>query len=427
MSRMSGGIAIFPSAEVFHRNHDVEHEYRQDSNFYYLTGFEEPDSVCVLAPGHRRHEYVLFVRNRDREKEVWNGYRAGVEGAIQQHGAEMAYTNDQLDEMLTEMLQNAPALYYSLNVNPEMDHRIFRILETVRSKYRIGIHPPSHIIDPREILSEMRLIKTEADIQVLNQAVQISARAHIAAMKMAAPGKHEYEIQAVLEYVFRTGGSMRNGYQCIVGSGPNACILHYRENTRRMAAGELLLVDAGAEYGYFTGDITRTYPISGRFSPEQKAIYELVLDVQKRAIEKARPGNSIMSIHQFTLRALTEGILTLGLLSGSVDENIENEAYQKYYMHRTSHWLGMDVHDAGRYKTGEVWVPLEPGMVLTVEPGLYIAPDDEHTAFRGIGVRIEDDVLVTPEGPRVLSRNCPKEVADLEALVGTMATFEPFA
>ena len=426
MSRMTGGIAVFSSAPVRHRNHDVEYEYRQDSDFYYLTGFEEPDSFCVLAPGHRRHEYVLFVRPRDREKETWNGYRAGVEGAIQNFGAEMAYTNDQLEEMLTEMLQNAPALYYSLNKHPETDQRIFRILEAVRAKYRIGIHPPSQIIDPRDTLSEMRLLKNEADLDLLRRAVEISAEAHVAAMKAAAPHKHEYEIQAVLEYVFRTGGARRNGYQCIVGSGPNACILHYRENTRRMEDGDLLLVDAGAEYGYYTGDITRTYPVNGKFSPEQKAVYEVVLDVQKRAILQARAGNTITAVHEFTLRALTEGMLSLDLLTGGLEENLEKENYQKYYMHRTSHWLGMDVHDAGRYKSADGWRVLEPGMVLTIEPGLYISPQDEHTRFAGIGVRIEDDVLVTAAGPQVLSAACPKEAAQLEEIVGSRRSDKPF-
>lgn len=419
MSRMNGGVAVFASAPVRMRNHDVEYEYRQDSDFYYLTGFEEPESVCVLAPGHRRHEYVLFVRPRDREKETWNGYRAGVEGAIQRYGAEMAYTNDQVEEILTEMLQNAPALHYSLNKYPESDQRIFRILETVRAKYRIGIHPPSQIIDPRDTLAEMRLIKNEADLQILGRAVEISTQAHVAAMSMAAPSRYEYEIQAVLEYVFRASGSMRNGYQCIVGSGPNSCILHYRENNRQMENGDLLLVDAGAEFAYYTGDITRTYPVNGRFTAEQKAVYDVVLDVQKRAIAMVRPGNTIMGIHEFTVRALTEGMISLGLLRGGVDENIENENYQKYYMHRTSHWLGMDVHDAGRYKSGDAWQALEPGMVLTIEPGFYISPDDEREPFRSIGIRIEDDVLVTAEGSRVLSAACPKEIADLEAITGS--------
>lgn len=427
MQRMApGSIGVLPAAPVRRRNHDVEYDYRQDSDFYFLTGFEEPEAFCVLAPGHRRHEYVLFVRPRDREKEIWNGYRAGVEGAIQQYGAEMAYTNDQLEDILTEMLQNATALYYSVNRHPEIDHRVFQILEVVRAKFRLGIHPPSQIIDLRDMLAEMRLVKTEADLDALSHAVEISAQAHKTAMSRSAAGMHEYEIQAVLEYVFRSHGSMRNGYQCIVGSGPNACILHYRENQRLMKDGDLLLVDAGAEYEYFTGDITRTYPVNGRFSAEQKAVYKTVLDVQKRAVQLVRPGNSIMGIHEFTVRALTEGLIDLGLLTGGPDENIENENYTKYYMHRTSHWLGMDVHDAGRYKKGDVWLPLEPGMVLTVEPGLYIAPDDAHERFRGIGVRIEDDVLVTAGEPRVLSAGCPKEVEELEAIVGSRTAEKVF-
>jgi Xaa-Pro aminopeptidase len=421
LQRMQPGVAVFASAPVRQRNHDVEHEYRQDSDFFYLTGFDEPESWCVLSPGHRRHEYVLFVRPRDREKEIWNGYRAGVEGAIQQYGAEMAYTNDQLEEILTEMLQDAPALYFSLQKYPETDGRILAIVEQVRKKHKLGIYPPSQIIDPREMLSEMRLVKKEGDLECLTRAVEISAKAHTAAMKWTAPGKHEYQIQAVLEYVFREAGSMRNGYQCIVGSGPNACILHYRENTRQMQDGDLLLVDAGAEFGYYTGDITRTYPVNGRFTPEQKAVYEAVLSVQKLAIDRARAGNTIMSVHEFTVRKITEAMVDLGILSGSVDQLIENKDYEKYYMHRTGHWLGMDVHDAGRMKRNGSWRALEPGMVMTVEPGLYIPPDDEHERFRGIGVRIEDDVLITADGPRVLSSACPKEVSELESIVGSRA------
>lgn len=418
MEKMNGGVAVFGASPVRLRNGDVDFEYRQDSDFFYLTGFEEPEAVCVLAPGHSKYEYALFVRPRDKEREIWNGYRSGVEGAMQDFHAEIAYTTDSLEESLGEFLYNAPALYYSLNRYPEWDHRILQVIDKVKGLHRQGIYPPGAIIDPSAILSDMRLYKKADELEVLQHAVEISAQAHLAAMKATKPMKYEYEVQAVVEYAFRSKGSMRNGYPSIVGSGPNSCILHYINNTRQMQTGDLLLIDAGAEFDYYTGDITRTFPVSGRFTPQQKAVYELVLDAQQKAIAAVKPGNTIMQVHEMTVRNLTEGMISLGLLTGSVDENIQEEHYKKYYMHRTSHWLGIDVHDAGRYKTHDSWRVLEPGMVLTVEPGIYIAPDDEHEAFRSIGVRIEDDVLVTDDGHRVLSASCPKQVAELEALVG---------
>lgn len=418
MAKMKGGVAVFGSAPVRIRNGDVDFEYRQDSDFFYLTGFEEPEAVCVLAPGNPKYEYALFVRPRDKERETWNGYRAGVEGAMQDFHAEIAYTTDTLEENLPEFLYNASNLYYSLNRYPEWDHRLFTVIDKVKALHRQGIYPPTGIVDPTVILADMRLFKKPDELEVLQRAVEISAQAHINAMKMTRPMKYEYEVQAVVEYEFRSKGSMRNGYPSIVGSGPNSCILHYINNNRQMKEGDLLLIDAGAEFDYYTGDITRTFPVSGKFTPQQKDVYQLVLDVQEKGIADVRPGNNIMQVHEKTVRNLTEGMISLGLLTGSVDENIEEEHYKKYYMHRTSHWLGIDVHDAGRYKSQDSWRALEPGMVLTVEPGIYIAPDDEHEAFRSIGVRIEDDVLVTAEGPKVLSASCPKKVAELEAIVG---------
>lgn len=421
MEKMNGGVAIFGSTPVYIRNGDVDHEYRQDSDFYYLTGFEEPESICVLAPGNAKHEFLLFVRPRDREKEIWNGYRAGVEGAMQNFGAEMAYTIDRLEEMLPEILYNAPTLYFPLNKYPEWDKRILACVDKVKHLHRQGIYPPGAIVDPSLILAEMRLMKKPDELQILQHAVEISAQSHIAAMKATAPNKFEYEIQAILEYGFRSKGCLRNGYSSIVGSGPNSCILHYINNNRQMQAGDLLLIDAGAEFGYYTGDITRTFPVSGKFTPEQKAVYEVVLEAQLKGIDSSRRGNTFMQVHEMTVRNLTQGMVSLGLLTGSVDQNIEEEHYKKYFMHRTSHWLGIDVHDAGRYKHNGDWRALEPGMVLTIEPGIYIAPDDEHEAFRNIGVRIEDDVLITAEGPVVLSASCPKTVRELESVVGQNA------
>jgi Xaa-Pro aminopeptidase len=419
MTKMKGGVAIFPSAPVRNRNGDVDYDYRQDSDFFYLTGFEEPESFCVLLPGNAKYEYLLFVRNRDKEKEIWNGLRSGVEGAIEKFRADMAFTVDRLEEILPEFLQNAPVLYFPLHRYPEADQRVFGILDVVRQKHRAGIYPPSEIVDPGLILSDMRLIKKPEEMESFSRAVEISAKAHVEAMKAVAPGMYEYEIQAVIEYVFRSNGALRNGYSSIVGSGPNSCILHYTHNNRLMQDGDMLLVDAGAEFDYYSGDITRTYPVNGKFTPEQKAVYEAVLHAQMTAIAASRPGVSFMQVHEVALHTLIEGLIELRLLSGSVEENIENQKYQKYFMHRTGHWLGIDVHDVGKYKQENSWRILEPGMVMTVEPGLYVSGDDEHEAFRNIGVRIEDDVMITEGEPRILSASCPKRITELEEILGS--------
>jgi Xaa-Pro aminopeptidase len=419
MDRIGEGVAIFSAAPVRLRNGDVEYEYRQDSDFYYLTGFEEPESICVLSPTNQKHQFVLFVRPRDKEKEVWTGRRSGIEGAMQNYGAEMAFTQDRFEEVATELLQDVPSLYYSLNKDHEMDQRIFHILESVRQKQRLGIYGPSEIIDPWEILADMRFIKKAEELEALRKAAVISASGHVAAMASAKPGMHEYEIQAILEYVFRASGSMRNGYPSIVGSGPNTCILHYTNNNRLIQQGDLILIDAGAEFDYYTADITRTFPATGKFTPQQSDVYDVVLNAQRKAIEVACPGNTHLFIHQTAVRELTEGMISLGLLSGSAEENIEKETYKKYFMHKTGHWLGMDVHDAGKYRVSGNWQTLQPGVVMTVEPGIYISEDDEHEAFRNIGVRIEDDVLITEDGPVELTSDCPKKREDIESIVGT--------
>jgi Xaa-Pro aminopeptidase len=419
MSQMQDGVAVFFAAPVRKRNNDVDYDYRQDSDFYYLTGFEEPESVCVLAPSNPFQQYTLFVLPRDPEKETWTGIRSGVEGAIKNFGANRSYTTNELYDVLPQFLQNNQRLYYSINRNPDADKAIFKSIDQIRELHRAGIYPPNEIIDPFEILSEMRLMKTPEDLAILQKAIDLSVKGHLSAMKAAKPGKFEYEIQAVIEYVFRSGGSTRNGYPCIVGSGPSTCILHYTTNNRQMSDGDLLLIDAGAEFGYFTGDVTRTYPVNGRFSPEQKAIYEIVLEAQKTAIQMVRPGNTFMQVHEVATEILTSGLVSLGLLKGTSKENIEKEEYKKYFMHRTSHWLGMDVHDVGKYRKNGDWRVLQEGMVLTIEPGIYIGANDDAERFRNIGIRIEDDVLVTAEGPSVLSKACPKEIYDLENLIGT--------
>jgi Xaa-Pro aminopeptidase len=295
-------------------------------------------------------------------------------------------------------------------------------MEVVRQKARAGIYPPAEIVDASSIISEMRLVKKPDEMESFQKAVDITAHAHTEAMKGVAPGMYEYEIQAILEYNFRKHGSPRNGYPSICGSGPNSCILHYTENRRQMQNGDLLLVDAGTEFDYYSADITRTYPVNGKFTPQQRDVYEVVLHAQLTAIAAARAGVSFMQVHEISRDTLTEGMISLGLLSGSLGENLENQNYQKYFMHRTGHWLGLDVHDVGKYKKDDSWRVLQPGMVMTVEPGLYISGDDEHEAFRNIGIRIEDDVLITENGPRVLSAACPKRVADLETILGTKAS-----
>lgn len=422
MSRMDGGIALFFAAPVFIRNHDVEFEYRQDSNFYYLTGFEEPESICVLAPEHDDARFMLFVRARDKARETWTGHRAGAEGAMEVYGADKAWTVDQAEAMLKDLLGNTGKLYYSIGKYAEADARILALYRALSAMYRVGIHPPAEMVDPASILWDMRLFKQPADLKLLQQAIDISALGHRAAMEAAAPGKYEYQVQAAMEYTFRRNGSQRNGYPSIVGSGPNGTILHYIENNRQIRDGELVLIDAGAEYGYFSADITRTFPAGGKFTAEQKAVYSAVLSAQKKAIQMCRPGNTVMAVHDVALLALVESMVDLGLLQGNVQENIENKTYEKYYMHRTSHWLGMDVHDVGKYKNGDQWRKLEEGMVLTVEPGIYIGADDEHERFRNTGIRIEDDVLITRQGCEVLTAACPKEVGDLEELIGKKAS-----
>jgi len=433
MSRISGGIAIFSAAPTAIRNSDVEHEYRQDTDFYFLTGFEEPNAVAVLAPNHPEHKFVLFVQPKNRSQEVWTGWRAGDEGAMRDYGADAAYTMDKLDVELPKLAEKANRIYYRFGGNPAFDMRIVELMRRFqRQRQREGTGPTS-IIDPAELLHEMRLIKTARELELLRRAVDISCEGHIAAMQALKPGVYEYEIEAVIRYVFRKNGSPRSGYAPIVGSGANATVLHYTTNNCRIEDGDLLLIDAGAEFGYYTGDVTRTFPANGVFSDTQKQLYQLVLDAQLAAIDSIKPGASFQEPHDIAVRVLTEGMVGLGILEGDVEKLIEEgnkyqnkthgpdgpdepAGYKAFYMHRTSHWLGMDVHDAGPYKVADEWRRLAPGMVLTVEPGLYIPEDAEGGAarYRGIGVRIEDDVLVTEHGNEVLSSRAPKSIEDIE-------------
>ena len=419
MRRIAGGVAIFPGAPTAIRNSDVEHEYRQDSDFYYLTGFEEPNAVAVLVPDHPEHRFVLFVQPREREREVWTGWRAGEEGAKSDFGADAAFTIDKLDEELPKLIGKADRIYYRFGGDPRFDDRVVGLMRYFqRERQRNGIGPAA-VVDPADLLHELRLIKKGVDLELLRRAVDISCEAHLEAMRAVRPGMFEYEVEAVLRYVSRKNGSPRQGYAPIVASGANATVLHYTTNACRIEDGKLMLIDAGAEFGYFTGDVTRTFPANGRFTDAQKEIYQLVLDAQTEAIGLVRPGASFAEPHDRVVRVLTEGMIRLGLLEGEVEKLIEEGAYKKFYMHRTSHWLGMDVHDTGPYKVGDEWRRLEPGMVLTIEPGIYVAEDveDANPRYLGIGVRIEDDVLVTDGAPEVLSARVPKTIEDIERIM----------
>ncbi|HEX3558952.1 MAG TPA: Xaa-Pro aminopeptidase [Pyrinomonadaceae bacterium] len=421
MRRMEpNSVAILPAAREVTRSNDTEYRFRQDSDFYYLTGFPEPDAVAVVAPGREEARYTLFVRPRDKEKETWTGRRAGVEGAKEKFGADAAYAVEEFQEKLAELLDGARNLYYRLgNGNPELDQTVIRQLARMRALGRRGVRAPQAIVDPGAILHEMRLLKTVEEITLMQRAADIAAEAHREAMRAARPGVKEYEIEALIEYIFRRSGANAPAYNSIVGAGANATILHYVNNESELKDGDLLLIDAGAEYEGFASDITRTFPVGGRFSQAQRDIYELVLDCQERCIRVVAPGVTLEAMHERSVEILTEGMVRLGLLRGDVKKLIEEEAYKKFYMHRLGHYLGMDVHDVGLYYADANPRPVEAGVVMTVEPGLYIAEDAEDIPdeYRGIGVRIEDDVLVTADGFRVLTDKAPKQIEEIESLM----------
>jgi Xaa-Pro aminopeptidase len=400
------------------RNGDSHFPYRQSSDLLYLTGFAEPESALVLRPGAEQDRVVLFVRPRDRDREIWDGRRAGPEGAIRDFGAQAAYPIAELTDRLPGLLANHDDLYYSFGVLPEVDAQVARAIQRMRLYERRVGSPPGRIVDPRATLHEMRLRKSSEELELLARAARITGEAHVQAMKAALPGAWEYELQAVLEYTFRRRGATGPGYGTIVGAGRNATILHYIENDAQLREGDLVLIDAGAELQGHTADVTRTFPCGGRFTPEKRRLYEVVLRAQEEAIAMTRPGATIDGIHQRVCQLLTEGLVELGLLPGPAADRVADGAFKRYYMHRTSHWLGLDVHDVGTYFADGRSRPLEPGMVITIEPGLYVAEDDEKAPlpFRGVGVRIEDDVLVTADGHRVLTADIPKQVDDLERI-----------
>jgi len=412
-------IAILPAAAVAIRNRDVEHVYRQDSDFQYLSGFPEPEAVIALIPGREHGEYVLFCRERNPEREQWEGLRAGQEGAVRDFGADDAFPITDIDEILPGLIEGRERVYSAMGSNPEFDRRLMDWINVIRSKARLGAQPPNEFVALDHLLHDMRLYKSAAEVKMMRVAADISARAHVRAMQACRAGLQEYSLEAELDYEFRKGGAKMPAYGSIVAAGRNGCILHYQQNDAPLKDGDLVLIDAGCEIDCYASDITRTFPVSGRFSPEQKAIYELVLKAQAAAFAEIAPGKHWNHAHEATVQVITEGLVELGLLKGDVQGLIENEAYRAFYMHRAGHWLGMDVHDVGEYKVGGQWRVLEPGMALTVEPGIYIAADNQAVAkkWRGIGVRIEDDVVVTRQGCEILTSGVPRTVAEIEALM----------
>ncbi|GIU93224.1 MAG: Xaa-Pro aminopeptidase [Acidimicrobiia bacterium] len=458
----SEGIALVPAGSETVRNHDVHHEFRQDSDFFYLTGFEEPDAVAVLVPGHPDGDFHLFVRPRDPEAETWTGVRAGVEGAMSRYGADAAYPIDRLDQVLSRLMVGREVLYYRIG-DPRHDRRVASLIEKARSyRDRMGKPAPAAVRDLHDLLGRMRLRKSGSEIESLRAACELSAEGHREAMRFCRPGLYEYQVQAAMEYVWREGGSRRNGYPSIVASGPNTVILHYTDNDRQIEDGDLVLIDAGCEIDYYTADITRTFPASGKFTPPQRAVYEAVLEAQREAIRVARPGVGIREVHDRAVEVLCGAMVELGLLPLGVEESLAMHHYRAFFMHGTSHWLGVDVHDAGPYRVDGRPTCLEPGMVFTVEPGIYVPADRTEVEFRlleydldawlerrllegleaakakereeleraeklvhtipeelvGVGIRIEDDVLVTESGVEILTRTVPVEPDRVEALCG---------
>ncbi|MBL4795164.1 MAG: Xaa-Pro aminopeptidase [Pseudomonadales bacterium] len=412
-------IAILPAATEQMRNRDVDFPFRQDSDFHYLSGFNEPESVLVLIPGRKHGEVVMFCRERDREMETWHGYRSGPEGAIKDFGADDAFPISDIDDILPGLIEGRERLYYAMGCRPDFDAQVMDWVNGIRQQVRSGAHPPGEFVSLDHLLHDLRLIKSKAELKVMQEAGTASAEGHRRAMEKVKPGMMEYQLEAEYLHEFMRRGCRSTAYPSIVGGGENACILHYTENDKPLQDGDLVLVDAGGEYEYYAGDITRTFPVNGKFTEAQKDIYNVVLKSQLAAIAAVKLGNNWNQPHEVAVKVLTKGLVELGLLKGRVSTLIKEGAYRKYYMHRTGHWIGMDVHDVGDYKIDDQWRVLEPGMVLTVEPGLYIAPDCKSAPkkYRGIGVRIEDDVVVTKGEALVLTRAAPKTVADIERLM----------
>ena len=419
MRRMAPkSVAIIPGAREATRSNDTHYRFRQDSDFFYLTGFEEPEAIAVVKPSED-DKYTLFVRPRDPEREIWDGRRAGVEGAMSEFGAHAAFPISEFNAKLREILDDTDILYYRLGVNRELDDTIIRELTSMRGWNRKPIHPPQTIVDVASIVHEMRVMKSAEELEIMQTAADIAAEAHVEAMKAARPGMQEYQIEALIEQIFRKRGAAGPAYTSIVGAGPNATVLHYINNDGELRDGDLVLIDAGAEYKGYASDITRTFPINGRYTKAQREIYDLVLKAQMSCVEMVRPGVTHEQLKQHSIEVLTEGMVQLGLLKGEPEELIKQNKHEQFYMHGLGHMIGIDVHDVGRYYFDKESRPLEPGVVMTVEPGIYISTDtkDVPEKYLGIGVRIEDDVLCTNNGPRILTHKVPKQAEEIEALM----------
>ncbi|MFT4591155.1 MAG: Xaa-Pro aminopeptidase [Gammaproteobacteria bacterium] len=413
-----GSIAILPSANTRLRNRDVEYPFRQDSDFMYLTGFSEPDAIAVLVPGRPEGEYVLFCREKDPLRETWDGYRAGPEGAVAEYEADDAFPIADTDDILPGLIESCEGVYYTMGAHPEFDSRLIGWVTALRTYSGPGVQTPEEFVAIDHMLHDMRMYKSRAEISAMRKAAKVATAGHARAMRAAAPGMFEYELEAEIGYEFRRNG-LQHSYNPIVGSGANGCVLHYNDNDRQMEDGDLVLIDAGCEVDCYAADVTRTFPVNGKFSPPQREIYDVVLRAHEAAIEHIAPGLSWHEFHDAAVLEITRGLKDLGILKGRLADLIRKEAYSPFFMHRTGHWLGMDVHDVGDYRVADQWRMLESGMMLTVEPGIYISEQHSRVkkCYRGIGIRIEDDVLVTRDGCEVLTRALPVEAEAIEALM----------
>jgi Xaa-Pro aminopeptidase len=413
-----GSIMILPAAPEKSRNSDVSYHYRPDSDFFYLTGFAEPQAVAVVIPGRAQGDYVLFVRERDPARETWDGRRAGPEGATRDYGASDAFPIGDIDDILPGLMEQCTRVYYTMGQHAEFDQRVIGWINGLKAQARTGVRPPQEFVALDHLLHDMRLFKSRPELDAMRRSADIAVAAHRRAMRFTRPGRMEYEVMAELLHEFRRNNA-DTSYHPIVGGGANACILHYHENSAVLRDGDLLLIDAGCEHELYASDITRTFPVNGRFTPEQRAVYEVVLQAQHAAIAQARPGNHWNQPHAAAVKAITQGLLRLGILKGKLASLIRDGEYRRFFMHRTGHWLGMDVHDVGDYKLGEEWRVLETGMVLTIEPGIYIPAGSRSIAKRwwNIGIRIEDDVAITRDGNEVLTRHLEKDADGIERLM----------
>ena len=409
---------IVSSATVKTRVSDTDYAYRQDSNFYYLSGYEEPESLLLIRPS-KKEQFIIFCRDRDPLREQWDGFRTGQDGAIELYDADASYSINSLDQIMPNLLEGIKNIYFSMSAPSNVDLKITHWLEEIRKNTRAGAEPPQNLLSLDSILHEMRLIKEDHEMDLMKKAADITTEAHIRAMQAVTPGMFEYQLEAEYLYAFNKNGARSPAYNSIVGGGNNSCILHYVENNAELNDGDLVLVDAGCEYQYYASDVTRTFPVNGKFSPEQKEIYSIVLEAHKQSMEQAQPGNKWNLMHEKSVEVIVEGLLSIGLLKGSKEENIEKGTYSKFYMHRIGHWLGMDVHDVGSYKNDGDWRELEEGMVMTIEPGIYVLDnlEDVEDKWKGIGVRIEDNVVITDSGFEVLTPDVPRTIEDVEKTV----------